>query len=291
MLVIRLMVLFACWPSCFVSRALLSSPIRLQRPYSLVRRLSVSGAEEVENTDPTKTRYTITCPPTDPLKLRKIVNKHRETLDRYLSRKPIAHHTQTAFDTLLTQCSDCANVILDSGCGTGRSSLVLGELYPQYTVLGVDRSIVRLCKQPSVSATREDELMVQQVAHNVWLVRADLNDFWRLLQKTSAITIHAHYVLYPNPYPKQSRIRQRWYGSPIFPILLQLSNRTIVRSNWDLYLQEFAQCAQWLEPKLSCQILNAHTKTRPYSNFEQKYWMAGEETYELTVLRCNKDDS
>lgn len=40
------------------------------------------------------------CPPTDEEILRKTVEKHCQTLDRYLAQKPIAGHTQDAFDTV-----------------------------------------------------------------------------------------------------------------------------------------------------------------------------------------------
>lgn len=37
-------------------------------------------------------------------------------------------------------------VVLDSGCGTGRSSVLLARMYPHLPVVGVDRSAVRLSK-------------------------------------------------------------------------------------------------------------------------------------------------
>jgi hypothetical protein len=76
------------------------------------------------------TQYTIDCPPTDPETLKTVVTKHVQSLDRYLSKKPIAGHTRAAFDQLQQQNPDLlvqsrdSKLILDSGCGTGRSSLV-----------------------------------------------------------------------------------------------------------------------------------------------------------------------
>lgn len=120
---------------------------------------------------------------------------------------------------------------------------------------------------------------------NVILIRAELSDFWRciLLQKekdflpsqssvdkqsrsyqnpsySSNWNIVKHYLLYPNPYPKISRLKSRWYAHPAFPLILNLISRTvnqtpekfitdnkitktnelIVRSNWKGYLSEFA---------------------------------------------------
>ena len=41
--------------------------------------------------------YSINCPPTDPTVLHSVVTKHRETLDKFLTNKPIAAHTRDAF--------------------------------------------------------------------------------------------------------------------------------------------------------------------------------------------------
>jgi hypothetical protein len=38
------------------------------------------------------------CPPTEEQTLRRVVEKHCHTLDLYLEQKPIARHTQEAFD-------------------------------------------------------------------------------------------------------------------------------------------------------------------------------------------------
>lgn len=255
-----------------------------------------------------KTQYTIDfCPPTDPQVLEQLVSKHVQQLDRFLTHKPIAKHTKAAFDSLFyanattdrTQCvpetssshqppllvshrtKQCLTdfqrklydqqnaIVLDSGCGTGRSSLVLGAKYTEqnHLVLGVDRSMARLSKNPyyemtsssestntsEMDLTRHDneEIIVQQVSHNVWLVRAELVDFWRLLlqlqQEVPEVRLAHHYLLYPNPYPKKARVQQRWYGHASFPLLLQLpfedqttrkaQTSLVLRSNWKLYLE------------------------------------------------------
>jgi len=98
------------------------------------------------------TQYTINdsiCPPTEPEVLKSIVQKHIHTLPRYWMSKPIANHTASAFEEALDfvmsfKGDTIANnqgkvkVILDSGCGTGKSSFVLGKLYPDYLILGIE---------------------------------------------------------------------------------------------------------------------------------------------------------
>jgi hypothetical protein len=73
---------------------------------------------------------------------------------------------------------------------------------------------------------------------------AELVDFWHCLLEYDCRVQH-HYMLYPNPYPKSSRLKQRWYAHPSFPLLLHLSgDRLTVRSNWQQYLEEFALAAE-----------------------------------------------
>jgi tRNA (guanine-N7-)-methyltransferase len=277
------------------------------------------------------TMYTIDfCPPTDPLQLQRIVTKHVASLNRYLDAKPVAQHTAAAFAELQKQLEGSAspvatadrrrrNIVLDSGCGTGRSSLTLGRLHPGCTVIGVDRSIARLSKNTAAKRQKrrridagrvsgrvdeailiddsigddddDDEggtVLVQQVAGNVWLVRAELTDFWRLLV-AHQWSVQQHYLLYPNPYPKRARLKQRWYAHPSFPILWALgAASTTVRSNWEQYLQEFAQAVRYIDSAdlvvtVPTRLLPDPNRDQAWTNFEEKYWVVGEPTYEVVV--------
>jgi hypothetical protein len=44
-------------------------------------------------------------------------------------------------------------VILDSGCGRGMSTIMLAKMFPEYPVIGIDRSKARLVKSPYFSAS------------------------------------------------------------------------------------------------------------------------------------------
>ena len=204
------------------------------------------------------TQYTINdsiCPPTDIETLNKVVTKHIHTLPRYWKSKPIAKHTSVAFQealdyilqhprTKITSTSlDSTNnlktkVIIDGGCGTGRSSYLLGQMYEDCLVIGIDQSLSRLSRNKGYDNTQESD--------NVLLLRAELADFWKCILSSSEwqenVQIHKHYLLYPNPYPKKSRLKNRWYAHPAFPLLMMSSDgaELIVRSNWEGYLKEFS---------------------------------------------------
>lgn len=309
--------------------------------YKFFRTGTDEDSDDTTTTSVQRTEYTIdniVCAPTRPDKLESAVAKACKSLNLYLEKKPIAKHTQQAFDSVVdliessnhptTLQTKTSKIVLDSGCGTGRSSLLLGEMYPDHLIIGVDRSFVRLSKQTSndddddvsdddeeqspsyVSSSRRP--ICELMSDNVILIRAELVDFWRLCdqkQKQGEWNIAKHYMLYPNPYPKQLRLTQRWYAHPSFPLILKLSAQEIViRSNWENYLQEFATSIQianeyystsveeqetpavvvnYAEPYLSSASkgpLPRTDKSIAMTNFERKYDACGESTYELKLV-------
>ena len=143
-----------------------------------------------------------------------------------------------------TECGMTAPVavILDSGCGTGESTIHIARRFPAIPVIGIDKSFARLNKAGNPSQTAGED-----VPPNAFWIRAELLDFWRLaldLVKACKWTIPYHAVYYPNPWPKQSEATRRFHMHPIFPTLLALSNVTELRTNWEIYAREFAEAAK-----------------------------------------------
>lgn len=254
--------------------------------------------------------------------LTKIVQRNFKCLPIFLQNKPIAAHTKVAFDQVFPHVDPSRRIILDSGCGTGRSTLLLGDMYPQHTIIGVDRSFVRLNKNSLKSdlvvdkedgSTRinnmeENQRPFQAISSNVLLVRAELTDFWRCClqaQQNDEWKISNHFIYYPNPYPKKNRLKKRFYAHASFPLILQLGGDIAVRSNWEGYLKEFGQSVLYgndyykaLNLNESHETLNAAAsyvkdarkgpkertdKNVAMTNFEKKYDDIGEKTYELLL--------
>jgi tRNA (guanine-N7-)-methyltransferase len=184
-----------------------------------------------------------------------------------------------------------------SGCGTGKSTVTLGKLYPNHTIIGVDRSLARLTK----NGVYRDQAADGETTGNVFFVRAELADFWRLWLQSSLTLPEKHFLLYPNPYPKKRRFQNRWYAHPAFPLILQMkSQEVIIRSNWKAYLEDFVAAVALAEKHQprdgdgdgdgDAAIAYHYTATGPteidsaqsaWTNFEQKYFDVGETCYEL----------
>lgn len=185
-------------------------------------------------------------------------------------RKPVAEHTRAAFtqaDAWLA--ARRAPLIVDAGCGVGLSTRQLARRHPEHAVLGVDRSADRLSREHG------------ELPANALLVRADLVDFWRLALAAGWQPAR-HYLLYPNPYPKAAHLKMRWHGHPVFPAILALGGRLEVRSNWRLYLEEFAEAVRLATG--SRPDVAAHEPAGAYlTPFERKYDVSGQALWSLVV--------
>jgi tRNA G46 methylase TrmB len=181
-------------------------------------------------------------------------------------RRPIAAHSIAAFDTIRDRIEASTQpLIIDSCCGTGDSTRHLAGAFPDSLVLGVDKSAHRLARHRM--GEQGDYLML----------RADVNDFWRLAVDAGWRPAR-HYLLYPNPYPKATQIRKRWYASPAFPALLGLGGILTVRANWKLYIEEFVHALGVAGFTATMQKLAAES---PITGFESKYLERGNELFEM----------
>lgn len=248
--------------------------------------------------------------------LEKVVRKYARTT--FL--RPIADHTREAFaeveefvrkfyetaengDSVPAQGRDDMEsrvtatetapraVILDSGCGTGESTIHIARRFPSIPVIGIDKSCARLNKAGNPSQTAGEE-----VPANAFWIRAELLDFWRLALEhveSGKWTIPYHAVYYPNPWPKQSEATRRFHMHPIFPTLLALGKTIELRTNWEIYAREFVEAtrfvfAEWAsnaahpdtQPQIICESFDP---SAPETAFERKYKEARQALWRVTV--------
>lgn len=186
-------------------------------------------------------------------------------------RKPVAEHTRTAFEAASEwlEARPGMPLVLDAGCGVGLSTRRLAVRFPDHAVIGVDRSESRLSREHG------------PLPDNALLVRADLVDFWRLALAAGWRPAR-HYMLYPNPYPKASHLKMRWQGHPVFPVILALGGRLELRSNWRLYVEEFALATTQATGRPA--EMEPHAPAGDFlTPFEQKYHASGQALWRLVV--------
>ncbi|MEX0297452.1 MAG: tRNA (guanosine(46)-N(7))-methyltransferase TrmB [Kordiimonas sp.] len=195
----------------------------------------------------------------------------KETVIKHIEkpfRKPIAEHTQKVFDLIQRQIARVDRpIVFDSCCGVGDSSRTLAKEFPDHWVIGIDKSENRLSRERAGSDP-----------DNLILARADLNDFYRLAHK-AGWQFDRHYILYPNPWPKSEHLGRRWHGAPVFPYIVKLGGVLELRSNWKLYLEEFAAALQLLGQVADLKSFTPETFMTP---FEKKYYESGQTLWRLT---------
>lgn len=188
-------------------------------------------------------------------------------------RKPLHAVNRAAFEAALHGWDGQAPLILDAGCGVGHSTIALARAWPQHWVIGVDQSQDRLERRKPYPAA----LMPQ----NVVFVRADLVDFWRLLDE-AGLRLARHYLLYPNPWPKIGHLGRRWPAHPVFPFILRAGGVLEVRSNWKVYVEEFA-LALHIARGGELPPWGEYDADPPLSAFERKYRDSGQTLYRLQI--------
>ncbi|CAN0601258.1 unnamed protein product [Ectocarpus sp. 12 AP-2014] len=158
-------------------------------------------------------------------------------------------------------------VILDSFCGTGMSTAILGERYPDCLVIGVDQSAQRLGRNESIG-------------ENCLLLQAHCEAVWRHLTNRGQ-KLRQHYLLYPNPWPKASHLGRRVHGHPAFPLLPGLGGQLELRSNWQVYVEEFGTALHLLA--YPARIQRLREEEPDMTRFEAKYRRSGHELWSLSV--------
>ncbi len=189
-------------------------------------------------------------------------------------KKPVMPYNREAFEASMAAWRQAGSLplILDAGCGVGLSTRHLAKRFPGHFVIGVDQSADRLSRNTAWSAP---------IPANFVCVRADLVDYWRLML---AAHVHPqkHFLLYPNPWPKIGHLARRWHGHPVFPTIITLGGELECRSNWQIYVEEFAAALAQLTG------VNARAEQfvagHPITPFEKKYADSGHQLW-----RCRAD--
>lgn len=196
------------------------------------------------------------------------VRRHRS----HRWRQPLHPGSVAAWATFRSWHRPDRPLLLDAGCGTGVSTLALAERHPHAQVVGVDRSAARLARAPAIRPG------------NVLLLRARLEDFWRLLDEAGT-RLAGHYLLYPNPWPKPRHLGRRWHAHPVFPSLLALGGRLELRTNWRIYAEEFS-AALTVHGVSAGEVVSLPPGERSLTPFERKYSASGHAIYRVLAEDC-----
>jgi tRNA (guanine-N7-)-methyltransferase len=197
------------------------------------------------------------------------INKNLEAVvTRHLAhpfRRPFPEHSLRAFDQVENQrIKHGGPLIIDSFCGVGQSTANIAYQHPEALVIGIDRSAHRINKHENEYRNKD--------LNNYHLVRTDVDDFWRLAVQAGWKPVK-HYLLYPNPWPKAAHLKRRCHGSPVFSSLIALGGLVELRSNWQIYVEEFARAIAIAGFDAAVSQFRAND---PITPFERKYSLSNQ---------------
>lgn len=201
--------------------------------------------------------------------LDKVVQRNKSNI----YQKPISDFSISAFKEILEfiRADAKKEIIFDMGCGVGESSYNLAIENPDNIIIGIDKSISRIERNNFFKKSPPDNLL---------LVRGELVDLWRLIEKhKSELRIKKQYILYPNPWPKKKLLKQRFHAHPIFQSILALPGEIELRTNWEIYIQEFCRAIYICTGK--SMIYESFTPEKMISPFEKKYYHSGHVLYRM----------
>ena len=157
----------------------------------------------------------------------------------------------------------------------GESTANIAKANPDCRVIGLDKSAQRVDKHQHYSAGQD----------NYRVIRADVNDFWRLVHRANW-KVSQHCLFYPNPYPKKTQVQKRWHGSAAMADLMAITSNIEVRSNWLVYLMEFAQAATHYGLVSNLAEITSDNAMTP---FERKYRASGQHCWSLNCYSEEAD--
>lgn len=189
-------------------------------------------------------------------------------------QRPISDFSHDTFKEIFRFING-SKVIFDFGCGVGASTFWLANKYPDLAIVGIDKSISRL--------ERKNEFK-KDIPANALLIRGELLDLIYLIyleRHKDKLDIHSIYILYPNPWPKKMHVKRRFHANPIAPFIYGLDCPLILRSNWKVYLEEFALVAKHYGRENI--ELNLVKEVENITPFEKKYNESQQLIFELVV--------
>lgn len=199
--------------------------------------------------------------------LDKVVTRHLNSN----FKKPFAQYNIDAYHTAVSKIAG-RKLIVDAGCGNGRSTRNLAKQYPDAFVIGIDKSAARI--------TRGNNRYSEPL-ENACIMQADLHDFWRLAV-LDHLRVHKHFILYPNPWPKSQHFRRRWHGSPLLKSIIELGGELELRSNWSTYAREFQRALELAGITAYLTELDSSPEA-DMTDFETKYRRSGHKLWRLTA--------
>lgn len=188
------------------------------------------------------------------------------------SRLPIPIN-KTAFPSTSSQ------LFLEIGCGAGLHPILFAQDNPESHLLAFERTKEKFEKFSGRVKSHE--------LKNITAIHDDALHWLYSQLKNESEVFEGLYLLYPNPYPKNTHRNKRFFASPSFQFILSTIKKEgliELRTNEQWYIEEAQYLAKevWNLKEISLkEVSTLHPSKQGLTHFERKYLKNNQACYQL----------
>ncbi|HEY8278503.1 MAG TPA: SAM-dependent methyltransferase [Bdellovibrionota bacterium] len=168
---------------------------------------------------------------------------------------------------------------VEIGCGVGFHPL-------RYARMNPDRQIIAFERTSAKFARFEGRIRNHPELPNLFAIHGDAVAW--ISHGFAPESVDRYFLLYPNPYPKESQKNQRFHSMPFFSFLratLKRGGTLTLATNEEFYMREALSemREQWGLKLVECREIDRNSA--PRSHFEKKYLERGDRCWNMVFIR------
>ncbi|MEK6553838.1 MAG: SAM-dependent methyltransferase [Bdellovibrionota bacterium] len=203
---------------------------------------------------------------------------------RAFKAPPVNDKLAGEFSTIINWLKKSATPLyLEIGCGVGLHPIKFAKSNPQFRLLAFERTSEKFNKA-------HQRFINNGSPENLLIIHGDASFFIDelFLNKIKSPALDGVFILYPNPYPKNSQANLRLAHMPLTHALakaLKINGTLVLASNKSDYIDEAHELIPQKTPLKILKKRRIDAAETPRTHFEKKYLGRGEDCFELIFTR------
>lgn len=170
------------------------------------------------------------------------------------------------------------NLNIEIGCGVGLHPIRFAAQNPDQRILAIERTSEKFDK--FLGRLQNHKL------NNIFAAHAEAAELLPLI--LSPKSVDRFFILYPNPYPKNSQKNLRWAFSPFFDFIyssLKPRGEIQFATNLDFYREELEKRIPMMYQFDTVNSFKISKETPARTHFEKKYQARGQDCFHISLIK------